>query len=109
MNKDIQRVEVEHNPPCKTDPSSHFLTLKCWDADVNIVVIGGRNEVLLSVIDMGSECLSNGELDKNELKTIRDFFITVEPLSVKDIMRAIANKTVKAANESLRRIKEGEL
>tara|TARA_R110002051_G_scaffold325582_2_gene429103 strand:+ start:31191 stop:31499 length:309 start_codon:yes stop_codon:yes gene_type:complete len=100
MSEDIIRVEVEHNP------TDHFLTVKGWDADVNFHVIEGDETTYINICDVEQETISNGELDKNQLDSVRDFFIAVSPLTTKQALKLVAEALVKSvANESLRRIR----
>lgn len=103
MIDDISRVELEHNP------TDHYLTVKGWDADVNFNVIEGDETTYINICDVEQETISNGELDRNQLNSIRDFFLVVSPLTTKQALKLAAEALVRSvANESLRRIR-GEL
>ena len=104
MSDDIKRVEVEHNP------TDHYLTVKGWDADVSIHSIKGDETTYISICDIEREDISNGELDRSQLDSVRDFFLVVSPLTTKQALKLAAEALVKSiANESLKRIKAGEL
>ena len=100
MIDDISRVEVEHNP------TDHYLTVKGWDADMNIHLIEGDDTTYINICDVEQETISNGELDKSQLNSVRDFFLVVSPLTTKQALKLAAEALVRSvAKESLRRIR----